>query len=154
MNLAFTIAGHRPTVEYGFVQVISSMGCNRASAALGGGWAAVDQDAPGTDDSPAAGATCTSPNAANEITMTDAPGFAVALGAGGHAGVDEMSMRMNATDWVIAREKPGGWKRISDLFAWHTINRIRRNAAGNWELFPGGSAIGQGYTRTGGCPPP
>jgi len=154
VNVVFTIAGHRPAVEYGFVQTISSVSCDRASAAAGGAWTEVDRDAPGTDDSPEPGATCTRPDAANEITMTDGPGFQTALGGATRPGVDEMSMRLNATDWVIARELPGRWRRISDLFAWHSINRIRRNAAGNWELFPGGSAVGPGHTRLGGCPPP
>ncbi len=156
MNLFFTIAGHRPTVEYGFVQVISSMACDRRNPAGGAAWVVTDQDAPGTDDSPFPGATCTRPNAANEIGMEDDPGFGngPGLGGGGSPGWDERSFRMNATDWVIARELPGRWRRISDLFAWHSISRIRRNAAGNWELFPGGNAIGRGYTRIGGCPPP
>jgi hypothetical protein len=155
MNLVFKIAGHRPSVEYGFVQVMHRSFCTRDAAAAGGAWNVAAANGPGADDSPDPDATCTRPNAANEITMTDAPGFATALGAGGGLpGLDEVSQRMNATDWVIAKERPGKWQRISDLFVWHSVNRNRRNAAGNWELFPGGNEIGRGAVRIGGCPPP
>jgi hypothetical protein len=153
MNLDFKISGDRPGIEYGFVQVEHDSSCDRDTAAAGGAWHQTITG-PGEADGPNAGATCTRPNAAGEITMTDAPGFAAALGGAAPGGRDEMSMRMNATDWVIARERPGKWQRISDLFVWHSITRIRRNGAGNWELFPGGNAVGQGAVTLGGCPPP
>jgi hypothetical protein len=153
MNLVFTISGDRPGIQYGFVQVEHDSLCSRNSAAAGGAWNQTITG-PGAADGPIPAATCLTPNAANEITMTDAPGFATALGGAPPAGLDEMSMRMNASDWVIARQGRGRWQRISDLFVWHSISRIRRNGAGNWELFPNGNSLGQGATALGGCPPP
>ena len=154
MNLVASITGHRPGVEYGFVQVIHMQQCLRFSAALGGGWGTSDSRGPGSDDSPIPGATCPVPDARNEITMTDAPGFTIALGGNELTDAEEATQRMNATNWVIAREPSRPWRRISELFRWHSVTAIRRNAAGNWELTPRANLIGEGYINVGGCPPP
>lgn len=157
MNLVATIAGHRPGVEYGFVQVIHFRRCIRYSAGVGGGWGEVDSGGPGHGDSPVADATCRISNSRNEITMTDAPGYGrggtIRLGGRTLANTEELTLRMNAVNWVIARERPGRWERISELFRWHSVTGIRRDAAGNWELTPSGNRIGEGHTWIGGCPP-
>jgi len=155
MNLVATINDHRAGIEYGFVQNIHFRKCIRFGAALGGGWAESDSGGPGQDDSPVVDATCPIPDARNQIVMTDAPGFP----AGDIAGLRdknlvEVTQRVNATDWVIARKKPGPWQSISELFHWHSTTGIRRNAAGDWELTPGANQIGRGFIKIGGCPPP
>ena len=117
----------------------------------------VDSGGPGHDDSPVADATCRIPDSRNEITMTDAPGYGrggtIRLGGRAQADTEELTLRMNAVNWVIARERPGRWQRISELFRWHSVSGIRRDAAGNWELTPGGNRIGENHTWIGGCPP-
>ncbi len=154
MNLVAAVTGHRPGIEYGFVQVIHMQQCVRFSAAIGGGWGTSDSRSPGSDDSPIPEATCQIPDAQNEITMTDAPGFSIALGSAELPDAEETTQRMNATNWVIAREPRQPWRRISELFRWHSVTAIRRNTAGNWELTPRANRIGEGYTNVGGCPPP
>jgi hypothetical protein len=155
MNLVAVVSGHRPGIEYSFAQAIQFRRCMRFTPALGGNWQQVDSQGPGYPDSPVSDAMCPVPDAHNEITMTDAPGFRLALGqAGPPPGVQELSSRANAVNWIIAREGRGKWHRISDLFRWYSVTRIRRNAAGNWELSPAGNAIGRGSVKIGGCPPP
>lgn len=154
MNLVASITGHRPGIEYGFVQVIHMQQCVRFSAAIGGGWGTSDSRGPGSDDSPIPEATCSVPDAQNEITMTDAPGFSIALGSAELPDAEEATQRMNATNWVIAREPRQPWRRISELFRWHSVTAIRRNNAGNWELAPRANRIGEGYINVGSCPPP
>ncbi len=154
MNLVFSLGGHRPGIEYGFVQVIHSQQCFLLDAAVGGGWDQAQSNPPGSDDSPVVDATCPIPDARNEITMTDAPGLLIPLGSRGMPHTEQHTQRVNATDWVIARERPGPWQRISEQFQWHSVTRIRRNPAGNWELVPGANRIARGFTKIGGCPPP
>jgi hypothetical protein len=154
MNLVAAITGHRPGIEYRFVQVISFRKCVRFTAALGGGWGTAETGGPGAGDSPETDATCPLPDALNEITMTDAPGYKLALGGPAIPDTDELTQRMHATDWVIARERGGRWKRISGLFRWHSVTRIRRDAHGHYRLVPKGNRIGKGHIAIGGCPPP
>lgn len=155
MNLSFSISGHRPSVEYGFVQVVHSKQCVHDDPANGGWWKAGEQG-PGLADSPDPGATCTRPNRLSHITMADAPGETTMLGS--REGVDptltEVTRRTNATDWVIAREGSGPWTRVSEFFHWHSTTWIRRDAAGRWVLAPRGNSIGKGFTAIGSCPPP
>ncbi|HUI06064.1 MAG TPA: hypothetical protein VL486_03565 [Verrucomicrobiae bacterium] len=152
-NLVAAIDGHRPGIDYGFVQIIHYRECARTAGVGAAGWIVVGSGGPGFDDSPVPDATCPVPDTNSEITMTDAPGYAVRLGGPALAGVDAMTLQMNANNWVIARQKPKRWKRISDLFRWHSQTSIRRNAAGNYELTPSENRIGEGFMRVGGCPP-
>lgn len=154
VNIRAVITRHRAGVEYGFVQTVHSRQCMRFSASLGGGWARGRYRVPGSDDSPEPFATCRRPNARGEILMADGPGLIVGLNTPPEAGLEEMTQRANLTTWVIARQRPGRWRRISGLVRWHSVTRIRRGVAGNWELVPGRNRLGTGYTRVGGCPPP
>jgi hypothetical protein len=154
MNLVFTVNGHRPGIQYRFVQRIEFRRCNRWDAANGGNWDQLDHGGPGRPDSPVRNATCPIPNANHEITMMDAPGFDIALGGPGFPLMDENTLRMNASNWVIAREGRGPWRRISAVFHWFSITRVRRSAAGTLELVPGGNRIGAGSRLIGGCNPP
>jgi hypothetical protein len=154
MNLVFRVDGHRPGIQYRFVQRIEFQRCIRWAPVNGGNWELLDRAGPGHPDSPVRNATCPIPNANNEITMMDAPGFQIALGGSGTVGIDEITVRMNASNWVIAREGRGPWRRISGIFHWFSTTRIRRNAAGVMELSPGANRIGAGSCVIGGCVPP
>jgi len=170
MELAFTISGHRPGIEYDITRTRRNSLWQR----VGGVWTRLESHPMGTgDDPPPDVDECLTLSRSNRIFSEDRPGWrdaalpvpAVTLLRGFNPGVvsavaaTELVMRFSFAEWVIARSRAEGipWTRLQlppfrngsarPHIYWHSITWLIRNPLGDptgqWVLGPR-SAIEQG----------
>jgi hypothetical protein len=117
MELAFTISGHRPGIEYDIVRTRRSSFWER----VGGVWRRLESDPMGTNDDHFDVDECLRPRKRNRIFAEDRPGWPgialPALAAQRFAGITGVLPDAAATDlvardsfaeWVIVRSKAEG----------------------------------------------
>ncbi|HEY0763749.1 MAG TPA: hypothetical protein VGD61_15355 [Pyrinomonadaceae bacterium] len=164
MELAFTISGHRPGVEYDITRTRRNSLWQR----VGGVWTRLESFSMGTgDDPPPDVDECLRLSGSNRIFSEDRPGWrnaappvsAVTLFTGvnpanvSNVAATELVFRFSFAEWVIARNRAEGvpWTRLQlPPFAngtprphiyWHSVTRLIRTPAGDttgpWVLGPG-----------------
>jgi len=164
MELAFTISGHRPGIEYDITRTRRNSLWQR----VGGVWTRLESHPMGMgDDPPPDVDECLRLSGSNRIFSEDRPGWrnavlpvpAVTIFTGinpanvSNVAATELVMRFSFAEWVIARNRAEGipWTRLQlPPFAngtprqhiyWHSVTRLIRNppgvATGSWVLGPG-----------------
>jgi len=155
MELAFTIAGHRPGFEYDILRTRRNAIWQR----VGGVWSRVGAyDPMGTGDDAGHTDECLRISRTNRIFVIDISGwpFRTLPAPAGFfftgAAATEVVLRMSAAEWVSARNQAEGipWTPLElppfqdgtrrPHIYWHTITWLVRNPAGNpagtWVLGP------------------
>ena len=163
MQLAFTIADHRPGIEYDITRTRRNSLWQRVA----GAWTRLESNPMGTNDDHRDTDECLRLSRTNRIFAIDTPGWpnavlpvaaAISFGAlnpaiRAAAAATELVFRFSFAEWVIARNRAEGipWTRLQlPPFAngtprqhiyWHSVTRLIRTPAGDvtgpWVLGPG-----------------
>ncbi|HJQ68515.1 MAG TPA: hypothetical protein VKA70_06070 [Blastocatellia bacterium] len=146
MELQFTIAGHRPGMEYDIVRTRRNSFWQRRA----GVWTRLQFQPMGTHDDHRDDDECLTPRH-NRIFAIDAPGFPDVVlpaanglrlrllnGAITQADARDLVDRKSFAEWVITRNRAEGipWTRISPgpFTFWHSIVWLTRNGANQWVM--------------------
>ncbi len=156
MELSFTIAGHRPGLEYDIVRTLRYSFWER----VGGAWRRLESDPMGTHDDATDHDECLRPSNSNRIFVEDRPGWpgislpaaaaqrfpGIKNGVSADAAATELVCRLSFAEWVIARSRIEGipWTRLAlpprpdgkprRFIFWHSIMWLIRNALDQWVL--------------------
>lgn len=157
MELAFTIAGHRPGIEYDITRTRRNSLWERRA----GVWTRLESDPMGTSDDPHPDVDeCLRLSRSNRIFAEDRPGWpntalpalagtifgGLTAGVVTHADATDVVLRFSFAEWVIARNRVEGipWTRLAlpsrrdgtprRFIFWHSITWLIRDGSGRWVL--------------------
>jgi hypothetical protein len=171
MELAFTISGHHPGIEYDITRTRRNSLLERRIVAGVGVWTRLESEPMGTNDDPHPDVDeCLRLSHSNRIFAEDRPGWrgtalpvpagttfgGLTAGVVTHADATDLVMRFSFAEWVIARSRSKGilWTPLElppfrdgtprRFVFWHSITWLTRNAAHQWILDMAHSAIARG----------